>query len=70
MNAIQTAWERHQKEVSEAVDAAQRAIEEYHGGDKSWAEGWLLKAYKANHLEEELDRELAEFERRHAKENE
>lgn len=34
-------------EVSEALDAAQLAIEEYYNGDRQWAERWLLRAKEA-----------------------
>jgi hypothetical protein len=35
-------------EVSEALDAAVLAIDEYYNGDRAWAEEWLLKAAEAN----------------------
>ena len=46
-----TLDDQRNSDVSEALDAAQLAIEEYYNGDHSWAEGWLLKAYKANQKE-------------------
>jgi hypothetical protein len=36
-----------QRDVSEALDAAQLAIEEYYNGDRAWAEEWLLRASEA-----------------------
>ena len=38
----------HQADVNEALDAAQLAVDEYHNGDREWAEAWLLKATAAN----------------------
>jgi hypothetical protein len=35
-------------EVSDALNDAQTAIEEYYNGDRDWAERWLVRAYEAN----------------------
>jgi hypothetical protein len=35
-------------EVSDALNDAQTAIEEYYNGDREWAERWLVRAYQAN----------------------
>jgi hypothetical protein len=34
--------------VSNALDAAMLAIDEYYNGDRAWAEQWLLNAMEAN----------------------
>ncbi len=36
------------KALSDALDAAMLAIDEYYNGDRAWAEEWLLKAMEAN----------------------
>lgn len=43
---------RRKTAVSAALDAAELAIEEYHNGDRAWAEEWLLKAAEANREKE------------------
>ncbi len=35
-------------EIEVALDMAELAVMEYHNGDRSLAEQWLLKAYAAN----------------------
>ena len=37
--------------ISDALDAAELAIDEYYNGDRAWAEEWLLKAVEANRSE-------------------
>ncbi len=34
--------------LSDALDAAELAIDEYYNGDRAWAEEWLIKALEAN----------------------
>jgi hypothetical protein len=38
----------HDDDLYKALDAAQLAILEYHNGDRSWAEAWLIRAQQAN----------------------
>ena len=44
-NGDRWVWEC---DVSEALNAAQLAIDEYYNGNRDFAEAWLLKAYEAN----------------------
>jgi hypothetical protein len=41
------AAKKRQTEVDEALDAAELAIDEYHNGNREWAEKWLLRAVTA-----------------------
>jgi hypothetical protein len=38
---------RATRDVEDALNAAQLAIDEYYNGDREWAERWLLKAHEA-----------------------
>jgi hypothetical protein len=43
-----TEMRSRKTDVSDALDAAELAIEEYYRGDRVWAEEWLLRAAEAN----------------------
>ncbi len=47
-------------EISEALNAAQLAIDEYYTGDRAWAEQWLLLAHRVNVPPAVMTAELAE----------
>ena len=57
-----TLDDQRNSDVSEALDAAQLAIEEYYNGDRAWAAIWLLKAYQANQYPLKELRSLAQAE--------
>lgn len=37
-----------ERDLEDALEAAQLAISEYHNGDREWAARWLLQSHKAN----------------------
>ena len=47
--------------MSDALDAAHLAINEYYKGDRAWAEEWLLRAHEANQVADVARKRAAEI---------